>query len=631
LDLSGAGFVMIGVLLLTTARSPALPAADARASLTGIWLLGTGLALILEALPAAAGLLGAAGWTFVCRSPGLARPQRAVAETAIRATPGQRVSWFWQLQTLVSGNVPVLCGSLTVAVLLDLSHHAAAPGGPRAHAMELGVNGIILALAGIAWAGWSDGLAALGWGQNRGLSSLLPSPARPAVWGLLFFSVFLLLTLLIQHPAVPPLDTEFVRHVYRSGPPALTALMRRISNAGGGDLLVYWLPLLGLVLCLSRRARSLRFLGAVMVGTVGLETVFKMLISRPRPELVHGVHFNSFPSGHVFAATALCGVLLLIYLPACRQLWQRILLWAVGILWPLSMAAARVYLGRHFATDVAGGVLLGVSWVLLCQSLLLAVVWFRSQVNHTPLTATPLRDAKGRNHGSPALVTENAACQRKDAQIEAVAPRQELTEEELRAGETRVRAISFLVAMLEDVTAQHRTEERNSALQILGERLNVAATPKDAARIVLDVADQLLGWDCGWVELIDAEGTQATGIITMDLLEGIRSEVPPMAHDGKASPFTLRVIEEGAILILSETARASSARSPSKATIFTPMMRRRWASCKRWRTTAPGRSCARRRKRNARSCNTNYCTRRRWKQWVGWPVGWRTTSTICSR
>ncbi|MGV3720515.1 MAG: PAS domain S-box protein, partial [Actinomycetota bacterium] len=109
---------------------------------------------------------------------------------------------------------------------------------------------------------------------------------------------------------------------------------------------------------------------------------------------------------------------------------------------------------------------------------------------------------------------------------------------------------AFLVVMLEDVTAQRRTEERTSALQTLGERLNRATTPKDAARIVLDVADQLLGWDCCWVELVDAEGQHAAGVISMDLLDGVRCEVEAVHNDGVASPFTLQVMDEGAVLRL---------------------------------------------------------------------------------
>jgi len=120
----------------------------------------------------------------------------------------------------------------------------------------------------------------------------------------------------------------------------------------------------------------------------------------------------------------------------------------------------------------------------------------------------------------------------------------------------------FLVAMLEDVTAQRRTEERNSALQALGERLNVATSPKAAAQIVLDVADQLLRWDCCWVELVDAERRQGSGVISMDLIGGVRTEVDTILEEGKPSPFTLRAIDEGAILELRSPQSLPSADDP---------------------------------------------------------------------
>ncbi len=59
-----------------------------------------------------------------------------------------------------------------------------------------------------------------------------------------------------------------------------------------------------------------------------------------------------FPSGHVSAATAFClGV-------AFFFRWRRFLAFAVA--WPLLMGLSRMYLGRHFLADVAGGLAVGL-------------------------------------------------------------------------------------------------------------------------------------------------------------------------------------------------------------------------------------------------------------------------------
>jgi membrane-associated phospholipid phosphatase len=158
-----------------------------------------------------------------------------------------------------------------------------------------------------------------------------------------------------------------------SGGLALQRLMRTISNAGGRDLALVWVPVTLLMLLVLGHARSLRFFLAAMFGTVGLEGFFKALIHRARPDPRHGAHFASYPSGHALAATVLAGALLVIWLPRCHRFWQRALLWSAAVAWSLLMSAARVYLDCHYVTDVAGGILLGAAWTCFCQGLLLAL------------------------------------------------------------------------------------------------------------------------------------------------------------------------------------------------------------------------------------------------------------------
>jgi undecaprenyl-diphosphatase len=109
-----------------------------------------------------------------------------------------------------------------------------------------------------------------------------------------------------------------------------------------------------------------------MLGAAGLVAVCKTLIHRARPAIVPGRPFYSYPSGHALGTTALVGTLLVIGLPACRQPWQRGLLWSAAVAWSALMSASRVYLGYHYLTDVCGGMFLGTAWICFCQALLLA-------------------------------------------------------------------------------------------------------------------------------------------------------------------------------------------------------------------------------------------------------------------
>ena len=123
-------------------------------------------------------------------------------------------------------------------------------------------------------------------------------------------------------------------------------------------------------------------------------------------------------------------------------------------------------------------------------------------------------------------------------------------------------SFQFAVGMGEDITDRRRAEERTTAFQELGEQLNSATAPQEAARIVVEMADRLLGWDCCWVELVDPELRNGKMVVAIDLIEGVRSEVPASDVAEGVSPLTLDAIREGAILILREPATLPDQRTP---------------------------------------------------------------------
>lgn len=71
-----------------------------------------------------------------------------------------------------------------------------------------------------------------------------------------------------------------------------------------------------------------------------------------------------FVSGHTSAATAMCLSLLLFFGLRRRAAWVAL------AAWPLLMGFSRIYLGRHFLADVAGGLVVGVAAGLLAYWLL---------------------------------------------------------------------------------------------------------------------------------------------------------------------------------------------------------------------------------------------------------------------
>jgi membrane-associated phospholipid phosphatase len=119
------------------------------------------------------------------------------------------------------------------------------------------------------------------------------------------------------------------------------------------------------VLLARRRAwTDITLLLASLAGGAALNVVAKQAIARPRP-LFYDQHIHyttySFPSGHTMGTTAVYAALAII---VARQTRYGPLAAAGAALVIGLVAASRVYLGAHYISDVVGGVLLGLAWVL---------------------------------------------------------------------------------------------------------------------------------------------------------------------------------------------------------------------------------------------------------------------------
>ncbi|MCC7362447.1 MAG: phosphatase PAP2 family protein [Anaerolineales bacterium] len=165
-----------------------------------------------------------------------------------------------------------------------------------------------------------------------------------------------------------PIDLTITRGVQGFSTAWFAALMTAVSYPGyEPQAYVLAAALVGLFLVYRRRWEGV-MIALTGGGELALVTVVKDLVQRPRPgaDLVQvAVHLDSysFPSGHVVFYTTVFGfVFFLIYTlvrpSALRTAGLAGLAALIGL-----VGLSRIYLGNHWASDVAAAYLLGSVWL----------------------------------------------------------------------------------------------------------------------------------------------------------------------------------------------------------------------------------------------------------------------------
>ncbi|MGW5791356.1 bifunctional DedA family/phosphatase PAP2 family protein [Saccharopolyspora sp. NPDC003752] len=166
--------------------------------------------------------------------------------------------------------------------------------------------------------------------------------------------------------------------------------MQVVTWLGSSVILVPLLLVATEVLLVGHRdLRATVQIWAAFLGAMGLSTMFKAIVDRPRPPLAEAItHVTgaAFPSGHATQAIATWGMLAFV-LARGRSPRARTLAVAAVMVVVLFVGLSRVYLGAHWLTDVVAGYALGGTWL----AVLLAVGLSPTPEPESPKQQPPAR------------------------------------------------------------------------------------------------------------------------------------------------------------------------------------------------------------------------------------------------
>ncbi|MBI5799788.1 MAG: PAS domain S-box protein [Verrucomicrobia bacterium] len=124
--------------------------------------------------------------------------------------------------------------------------------------------------------------------------------------------------------------------------------------------------------------------------------------------------------------------------------------------------------------------------------------------------------------------------------------------ESARAVHDAAGRIAYYEGTIEDITQRKQAQQRLAAFAKLGRQLNSIQHADAAARIIVSVADDLLGWHACTLSLYEPWSDRCNSLLCMDLINGQRREVPPAYVAGPPSTWMRRALQHGAELLLRE-------------------------------------------------------------------------------
>ena len=138
-----------------------------------------------------------------------------------------------------------------------------------------------------------------------------------------------------------------------------TPIAKFITNFGGAIFLIGLTALL--IILIKNKKIGLSILVNLAIVT-GLNQLLKRILQRPRPTEFRIVEETgySFPSGHSMVSMAFYGYL--IYLIYKYIKWSLICLLSCLV---ILIGTSRIYLGVHYTSDVLGGFLISISYLVI--------------------------------------------------------------------------------------------------------------------------------------------------------------------------------------------------------------------------------------------------------------------------
>lgn len=162
---------------------------------------------------------------------------------------------------------------------------------------------------------------------------------------------------------------ENLLYFFRS--PRATEVLLWLTQLGNWKVIILWSIGLSLFLLLWHNKKFIISLWVSLLGAEVLALLGKLIVQRERPAglAVYAEDSFSFPSGHATVTMVFWGFLAYIIWRTVSNRTIRLNTLFFSVLVILGVGFSRLYLGVHYLSDVLGGYVLGIIWLIIGISL----------------------------------------------------------------------------------------------------------------------------------------------------------------------------------------------------------------------------------------------------------------------
>lgn len=153
------------------------------------------------------------------------------------------------------------------------------------------------------------------------------------------------------------------------GPHWMHEILRDLTALGGVAVLTLVFVAVTGFLLLDRKYGATCLVLAATLGGQLVSLLLKMIISRPRPDVVphlSAVMTTSFPSGHSLMAAVVYLTLGALLTKFVTSRYLKVYFLGLAVLLTMLVGVSRVFMGVHYPTDVLAGWTAGLVWATLC-------------------------------------------------------------------------------------------------------------------------------------------------------------------------------------------------------------------------------------------------------------------------